>query len=95
MRDRPRAQRRHTRPSAVSAEAPPPPDSHRPDWPLAARLIRESRHCPRCSTARKPWLMVAKIVRERIGGPFEREVIGAAQVRWKCGLCHFGEIVTL
>ena len=79
----------------MSDEAADPPPGPRPDWPLAARLVREARVCPRCSTKHKPWLMIAKIIRERIGGPFEREVIGAAQVRWKCGLCHFGAIVTL
>ena len=82
----------------MSNAAPDPPSGRpapRPDWPLAARLIREARVCPRCSTARKPWLMVAKIVKERIGGPFEFEVICAAQVRWTCGLCLYGELVLL
>lgn len=67
-----------------------------PDVAGAEALCQEVRMCPLCSAGQpRPWRMRANVVRDRVAGGKEREVVEGFQVRWHCGRCGYGEIASL
>lgn len=57
----------------------------------AQRLAAEPRLCPYCKTAK----MKGNVVRERVSGQDEQEVIEGMQVRFYCSLCGFGDVAPI
>lgn len=58
----------------------------------ASRIVTERRWCPHCSTTATPYYLKSHIVKERVAGTGERDVIEGLQVRFNCSLCGYGEV---
>lgn len=66
-----------------------------PNWELANRLLATARSCPHCSIPDKNVWMRPALCRERVAGASEQQVIDGPQVRFRCILCGYGELVSI
>ena len=67
-----------------------------PDIEAAEAAVRAKRWCPICSPGRPiPWPLLGSVVADRVAAQGEREVICGLQIRWRCGMCGYGEVQPL
>jgi hypothetical protein len=59
---------------------------------MAKGLASQRRWCPHCSIPESPFHLRSHIVKERVAGDGERDVIEGLQVRFTCSICGYGEV---
>lgn len=70
-----------------------PTADQRPPAADAGKLANQRRPCPCCSTHAVAVPMRGHVVRDRVAGAGEHDVIEGAQVRFTCSACGYGEVV--
>ena len=69
---------------------------HEPNLDAARTVAKSARVCPMCTTPAKRIFMKGLLVQERPTlSKGERESISGLQIRFRCAMCSFSEVISL